>query len=120
MSERVSRGPIPTKGETSFADQVSTNSSFSRNRPSLTSHPVTDLSSWIDRLYHTPLPPQNDRNPIAAWFEMLSAEEKDLVEAVSEAVWSLTDQEKHMLYTSCSEEERRMIGVCCLIFEAET
>jgi hypothetical protein len=90
--------------------------SSTKNTPSLRA-PLTDLAAWLDQLSYSPLPSQHFPSPIKDWFGSLSPTDKDLVEAIGEAVWSLTDEEKQILYSSCSSAERRMIGVCCLIYE---
>lgn len=81
---------------------------------------VKELSVWMDRLSEAQLPSSRTPPEIAAWHARLSQVERDLVEAIGQAVWSLDVDERNILYAGCNDTERKVIGICCMITEAST
>lgn len=79
---------------------------------------VKELSVWMDKLSEAQLPSSRTPPEIAAWHARLSQVERDLVEAIGQAVWSLDVDERNILYASCNVTERKVIGICCMITEA--
>ncbi len=78
----------------------------------------TNLVALMGQLSSMPVPWQDPLTKVTTWFASLTPQEQDIVLTIGQAVCSLSHQEKQILYAGCSEDERKVIGLCCVIFEA--